>query len=186
MGFGKYLQIPTRHWPGCHGNQQCWDTATRPSEEGSPWSSGDLWVWNQPLLLLCYSANACQGAENVCELKAFLPLLSCCFRKSIYPVLGSSSLLSAAKQEQGRERQGHQHRTHLAMFYRFPLPASSNYSKKKTCSPQTVLMGYQLSKYVCWKAPFTKGYLVKEVIFSVWELGNTFWLLECYYFSVLI
>lgn len=91
-----------------------------------------LGIFGFEISLYCYSANACQGAENVCELKAFLPLLSCCFRKSIYPVLGSSSLLSAAKQEQGRERQGHQHRTHLAMFYRFPLPASSNYSKKKT------------------------------------------------------
>lgn len=155
MGFGKYLQIPTRHWPGCHGNQQCWDTATRPSEEGSPWSSGDLWVWNQPLLLLCYSANACQGAENVCELKAFLPLLSCCFRKSIYPVLGSSSLLSAAKQEQGRERQGHQHRTHLAMFYRFPLPASSNYSKKKLFSTNGA-HGVSIVKICLLKSSFHK------------------------------
>lgn len=128
MGFGKYLQIRARHWLGCHGNQQCWDIATRPSEEGSPWSSGG--IFGLEISLYCYSANACQGAENISELKAFLPLLSCCFRKSIYPVLGSSSLLSAAEQEQGRERQGHQHRTQLAMFYRFPLPASSNYSKK--------------------------------------------------------
>jgi hypothetical protein len=100
------------------------------------------------------------------ELKAFLPLLPCCFGKSIYRVLGSSSLLSAAEQEQGRERQGHQHRTHLAMFYRFPLPASSNYSKKTLFSTNAA-HGVSIVKICLLKSSFHKGYLVKEVIFSV-------------------
>lgn len=103
------------------------------------------------------------------QLKVFCSFLCCVSqgkkrkeRKKIH-ILCSGLLLSLIYYRTGaKERKtGHEQRTHLAMSYRFPLPASSNYSKKKKkCFSQTVLMGCQLSKCVCWKTPLTKDLIL--------------------------
>lgn len=103
------------------------------------------------------------------QLKVFCSFLCCVSRgkkgkkeKKIH-ILCSGLLLSLIYYRTGaKERKtGHEQRTHLATSYRFPLPASSNYSKKKKkCFSQTVLMGCQLSKCVCWKTPFTKDLIL--------------------------
>lgn len=73
------------------------------------------------------------------QLKVFCSFLCCVSqgkkrkeRKKIH-ILCSGLLLSLIYYRTGaKERKtGHEQRTHLAMSYRFPLPASSNYSKKK-------------------------------------------------------
>lgn len=84
--------------------------------------------------LFCYIANLQYGAENISGLKSVLqlPLLCQLKKKKIY-ILCFGLLLSLIYYITGaKERKtGHQQRTHLATSYRFPLPASSNYSKKK-------------------------------------------------------
>lgn len=77
MGFGKYLQNWTRHWPGCHGNQQGWEVGmSAPVRKVLPKVLGDH-INSQPtfgleISLSCYIANLQHGAENISGVKSVL------------------------------------------------------------------------------------------------------------------
>lgn len=77
--MGSICKSWARHWPGCHGNQQCWDLATRPSEEGSPWSSGG--IFGLVISICCYTANVCHGAENTSRVKSIPSFVALLFWK---------------------------------------------------------------------------------------------------------
>ena len=98
--------------------------------------------------LLCYPANLQHGAENSSGVKSVLWLPLLCFGKKKNLYVFWAPPISYLLQNRSKERKtGHRQRT--ATSYRFPLPASSNYSWKKNCFSQMVLMGCQLSKCVC-------------------------------------
>lgn len=67
------------------------------------------------------------------ELKVFCSFLCCGSKKKKIYILCSGILLSLIYYITGaKERKtGHHHRIHLATAYRFPFPASSNYSRKE-------------------------------------------------------
>lgn len=75
---------------------------------------------------------------------------------------------------------GHRQRTHLATSYWFPLPASSNYSKKKKKMFFTNgAHGVSIVKKCLLKNFFHKRpYFGKEAIFSMWVLLATFYFLS--------
>ena len=165
MGFGKHLQNWTRHWPGCHGNQQCWEAEMSATVRkvlpkvlrdhiNSPHTCG------LEIGLLCYPANLQHGAENSSGVKSVLWLPLLCFekKKKSICVLGSSYLLSTTEQEQREKdrasaKNGNVLSISTSCFIKLQL-------KKKNCFSQMVLMGCQLSKCVCWKTPFTKDPIV--------------------------
>lgn len=77
MGFGKYLQNWTRQWPGCYGNQQCWEVEMSALvRKVLPEVLGDH-INSQPTLgleisLFCFIANLQLGAENISWVKSIL------------------------------------------------------------------------------------------------------------------
>ena len=115
--------------------------------------------------------------KTVLELKVFCGFL-CCVLKKIY--MCSGLLLSLIYYRTGaKERKTeHRQRTHLAMSYRFPLPASSNYNKKKMFFTNGT-HGVSIVKMCLLKNSFHKrSYCAKEVIFSLWGPLATFCLLS--------
>lgn len=76
-GFGKYLQNWTRQWPGCHGNQQCWEVGRRaPGKRVLPKVLGDQRN-SQPtagleISLFGLHSNLQHSAENISRVKSVL------------------------------------------------------------------------------------------------------------------